>query len=98
MGNRAHATITSNYGPPIYVYTHWLGEAGLIEALTAAVENPVAQARVGDAEYFTRIVLHKFLLAVADPDQDTGFGIGTSEPDGRLCLTINANTGKIERV
>lgn len=95
MSNSAHIRIDGD-SAPIYIYTHW-NPAGLVAALKEAVESPIAQARVGDPEYFNRIVIQRVLMAVADPNDDTGYGISTSEPgsDAGCIATVNSLTGKV---
>lgn len=102
MGNRAHARIDfPSYGGDemrhIYLYTHWDGVEALRAAIEEAVGSKPARARIGDGEYFARIVIQRVLNTLAiSPDRDTGFGIGVDIPDGDLCAVVNVNTGLIE--
>lgn len=104
MGNRAHARIDfpsyNNEGitSSLYIYTHWDGPERLLGALTDAVASEPARARVGDDEYFTRIVVQRTLNDLgADPNRDTGYGLGVTIPDGPLVAVVNARTGELRK-
>lgn len=99
MGDRANIFIQTDKRADglwngIGVYSHWHGE-GIHQAALAAL--PKAEGRIGDEAYFARIVIHNVLVAVADPDSETGTGLWTEYPcdnDGYPILVINAETGE----
>jgi hypothetical protein len=87
QGQKADGTWTG-----IGVYSHWHGT----QLHDAAIEAlPKAQGRIGDDSYFARIVIHNVLVAVADPDSETGTGLWVDGiPDNEHpILVINAHTG-----
>lgn len=98
MGNRANVFIQTDYNPNtnewdgIGIYSHWHGTALHTAALDAL---PAALRRAGDPSYFTRILIHRILVAVADPDADTGTGLWTTFPcdNEHPILVVNAETG-----
>lgn len=97
MGDRSNIFIQTNKDGGqwngIGVYSHWHGTTLHDAALKAL---PKAAGRIGDESYFTRIVIHNVLLAVADADSETGTGIWTGNypPDNsHPILVINALNG-----
>jgi hypothetical protein len=99
MGDRANVFIQTDRDVAslewdgIGVYAHWAGTS-LHNAALAAL--PKAMNRRGDPSYFARIIVHNCLVAVADPNEETGAGLWTKYPDDNEhpILVLNAETGE----
>lgn len=99
MGDRANIFIVQkrdadgNATHGVGVYAHWAG-LDLFDAALAAL--PKAMKRVGDPSYFTRILIQNVLDALADANDEYGFGIWSDGPDDNEhpILVIDANTGQ----
>lgn len=88
MGDRLNIIIKQYKDePPVYVYSHWGGNAliqsGLEEAMAAAA------GRVGDPHYYTAL----FIVRIAQMGYLSG--VGTSADDSNHAdITIDSMTGK----
>lgn len=102
MGDRSNFFIQQHKGAEdtvgegswvgIGLYSHWGGtdmQRTAIEAARASV------GRLGDPSYFARRVIHKVLVACADPESETGCGLWTTGPDDNEypLLVVNAHSG-----
>jgi hypothetical protein len=79
MGDRANVKFIDG-DTFVNVYTHWHGTELAVQAHQELGSAP-ARARWGDPEYVTRIVVQRVLNALADPDEETGFGLGAMDGD-----------------
>ncbi len=59
----------------VYLYTHW-GSESLPDVV---IETIKMGWRINDPEYFTRILFERMIDAEDSRNQETGFGIGTTE-------------------
>jgi len=71
MGDRAMAEIKTKEGS-IYFYTHWSGHRLRVDAEKAL---RLAQPRIGDDSYATKIVIDHLINAAGARDRETGAGI-----------------------
>jgi len=85
MGDRAQVKIIMyDKDPPVYLYTHWKG---------CRIEKLVCNAlkrkqRWDDPEYLARIIFDE--MKEKDFNEETGFGIGTSEhEDIHTLITVD---------
>lgn len=76
----------------IGVYSHWGGADFHARALDLL---PKAIGRVGDEQYFTRVLVQNLLNESFDADSLTGGGLWTENPGDNQhpILVINAHTG-----
>jgi hypothetical protein len=76
MGDRANIFFRNRQGG-IGVYAHWAGPA-MADAAALVLRSKAFRARVGDANYATRIGVQIVLETLgADSKADTGFGLWT---------------------
>jgi hypothetical protein len=86
MGDRANVQFAHRNGT-INLYAHWHGP-NLAAAVVREMNEPIARARWSDPSYFTRIVIHRVLDALADPNSETGFGLGCEPDDNQYPILV----------
>lgn len=101
MGDRANIfiqTIKRDDGQwdGVGIYSHWGGDR-FQELARFVIDGPIAAQRIGDVDYYTRIVLQGVLNQAFEEDQPTGGGVwidGPCDNDGYSILVCNAETGR----
>lgn len=106
MGDRSNTFIQMDQRPQLFdgetprprewdgigFYSHWGGTDSQLRAILSA---RASTERLGDESYFARRMIHKMMLAEANPDSATGHGLWVSQPpdNEHPILVINATTG-----
>jgi hypothetical protein len=98
MGDRSNVFFRSGRDG-IGVYAHWSGES-MADAAMRVVKSKAFNARLGDANYATRVGVQLVLETLgADSKSDTGFGLWTSSmgPDDNeyRWIVIDVDTGQL---
>ncbi len=84
MGDRANIKIKiAKDKPALYIYSHWSG-SGLPSILQAALK--LAVKRLGDWNYFTRILMDQ--VTKDGRDKETGWGLGFQPDDNEHNLLV----------
>lgn len=98
IGNRANAFLQLDRREDgkwdgIGIYSHWDGTR-LHDVVLKHLEK--AQARVGDPEYFARILIQNVMNDLFDPNSETGGGLWVQAPgdNEHVILVVNAYSGK----
>jgi len=73
MGDRGNIKLISEYGEPIYFYTHWTAYR-LPEIVAKGLDNGIG--RWSDEDYLNRII---FQALLEGDDSQLSYGIGTRE-------------------
>lgn len=98
MGDRANIFFRGEKGG-VGVYGHWAGR-GMAMAAARVMTSKAFKARIGDANYATRIGVQIVLEELgAKSKEETGFGIWTAQsgPDDNehKFIVIDVNTGEV---
>lgn len=87
MGARANIRFRFDDENSIYLYGHWDGPR-LAENLAEHLATEVARGRWNDESYLCRVLVHRILNDMGDPDSATGHGLAPYEVDNEYPITI----------